>query len=591
MFELKWLWQNLEGNRARYVVAICLSVVGSSLTIVNPYISQRIVDTFIAGDQAGQNLATGRGLLVALCLGMIGFSLLRTGLAYFTTMQYELSSQNMMYNIRIYLYNKIQGQDREYYDRNRTGDLMTKMTGDLDMVRHSMAWIFKTIIESLTIFLAAVIYFLTIDVQLTLWMLILSPPIFIVAFIFAKKVRPMYIDLRERLSQLNTTTQENISGNRVVKAFAREEFEIEKFTEKNVNYAVANKKAALVWLDYFPYLETFAQGFNVVLMLAGGYLVMEGRITFGEFTAFSSLIWAVSNPMRNIGIIINDIQRFFASLSKIIDLYYARPAIVNDHNQIEQRRYEGRIEFDHVRFKYDSATVLDDVSFTIEPGETIAIMGATGSGKTSLINLIPRFYDVAGGRVLVDGRDVRELELDELRGNIGMATQDVLLFSDTIDGNIAYGDPELPEEDAKSFAALAAAHDFIVKMPEGYDTVVGERGVGLSGGQKQRIALARALAVRRPILILDDTTSAVDLETEEHIQRSLRELEYPCTKIIIAQRVSTTAQADRILILEGGRLIEEGTHAELLAKRGYYYDVFMLQNEGIGRQVTESGQE
>lgn len=591
MFELKWLWQNLEGNRARYIVALCLSVVGSSLTIVNPYLSQRIVDTFIAGDHAGQNLATERGLLIALCLGMIGFSLLRTGLAYLTTMQYEISSQNMMYNIRIYLYNKIQGQDREYYDRNRTGDLMTKMTGDLDMVRHSMAWIFKTIIESLTIFLAAVIYFLTIDVQLTLWMLILSPPIFAVAFIFAKRVRPMYIDLRERLSQLNTTTQENISGNRVVKAFAREEFEIAKFTEKNVNYSVANKKAALVWLDYFPYLESFAQAFNVILMLAGGYFLMNGRITFGEFAAFSSLIWAVSNPMRNIGIIINDIQRFFASLSKIVDIYYARPAIVNEHNVTESRRYEGRIEFEHVRFKYDSATVLDDLSFTIEPGETIAIMGATGAGKTSLINLIPRFYDVAGGRVLVDGRDVRELELDELRGNIGMATQDVLLFSDTIDGNIAYGDPDLTEEEAQAYAGLAAAHDFIVKMPEGYDTVVGERGVGLSGGQKQRIALARALAVRRPILILDDTTSAVDLETEEHIQRSLRELEYPCTRIIIAQRVSTTAQADRILILEGGRLIEEGTHAELLAKRGYYYDVFMLQNEGIGRQVTERGQE
>lgn len=204
-----------------------------------------------------------------------------------------------------------------------------------------------------------------------------------------------------------------------MKAFAREEFEIAKFTEKNVNYAVANKKAALVWLDYFPYLETFAQGFNVVLMLAGGYYVMEGRITFGEFTAFSSLIWAVSNPMRNIGIIINDIQRFFASLSKIVDIYYARPAIANDHNPVERRRYEGRIEFDHVRFKYDNATVLDDVSFTIEPGETIAIMGATGSGKTSLINLIPRFYDVAAGRVLVDGRDVRELELDELRGTSG----------------------------------------------------------------------------------------------------------------------------------------------------------------------------
>ncbi len=591
MFELKWLWQNLEGNRTRYILALCLSVVGSSLTIVNPYISQRIVDTFIAGDNALQNLTQERQLLIMLCLGMIGFSLLRTGLAYFTTMQYEKSSQNMMYNIRINMYNKIQGQDRGYYDHNRTGDLMTKMTGDLDMVRHSMAWIFKTIIESLTIFIAAVIYFLTIDAELTLWMLILSPPIFIVAYIFAKRVRPMYIDLRERLSQLNTTTQENISGNRVVKAFAREEFEIQKFTEKNVNYSTANKKAALVWLDYFPYLESFAQGFNVILMLAGGLFLMEGRITFGEFMAFSSLIWAISNPMRNIGIIINDIQRFFASLSKIIDVYYARPNIVNAHTPIDKRRYEGRIEFDHVRFKYDSAIVLDDVSFTVEPGETIAIMGSTGSGKTTIINLIPRFYDVAEGRVLVDGVDVRELELDELRGNIGMATQDVLLFSDTIDGNIAYGDPDLSEEDAKGYAELAAAHNFITKMPEGYDTVVGERGVGLSGGQKQRIALARALAVHRPILILDDTTSAVDNETEEHIQKSLRELDYPCTKIIIAQRVSTTSQADRILILDNGKLIEEGTHAELLAKRGYYYEVFKLQNEGIGRQVIANGKE
>jgi ATP-binding cassette subfamily B protein len=399
----------------------------------------------------------------------------------------------------------------------------------------------------------------------------------------------MYIDLRERLSQLNTTTQENIAGNRVVKAFAREEFEIQKFSEKNINYSTANKKAALVWLDYFPYLETLSQAFNVILMLAGGLLVMDGRITFGEFSAFSALIWGLSNPMRNIGIIINDIQRFFASLTKIIDVYYAQPQIVNEHKGSATRRFKGRIEFDKVSFKYDSATVLDNISFTVEPGETIAIMGATGSGKTTLINLIPRFYDVSKGRVLVDGTDVRKLKLDELRTNIGVATQDVLLFSDTIDGNIAYGDPDMPEEKVTKFAKLAAADDFIRKMPEGYDTVVGERGVGLSGGQKQRIALARAMAVQPPILILDDTTSAVDNETEEHIQRSLNELEFSCTKIIIAQRVSTTAHADRILILDNGRVIEEGTHAELLANRGYYYGVFKLQNEGIEREVTAHG--
>ncbi len=589
MFQLKWLWHNLRGDRTRYILALCLSVVGSSLTIINPYIGQRIVDTFISGDDAVRHLTEERSLLIGLCLGMIGFSLLRTGLAYFTTLLYERASQNMLYRVRIYLYNKIQGQDMHYYDHNRTGDLMTKMTGDLDMVRHTMAWIIKTIIESLTVFAAAVVYFFYIDVALTWWLLLLSPPIFIVAFLFARRVRPMYTDLRERLSQLNTITQENIAGNRVVKAFAREEYEVKKFTDKNVNYSKANKAAAMVWLDYFPYLETFAQGFNVILMLAGGLFVMNGRITFGEFSAFSALIWGLSNPMRNIGIIINDIQRFFASLTKIVEIYYAHPQIVNEHNAAVKRRYQGRIQFDNVSFKYDNATVLEDISFTVEPGETIAIMGATGSGKTTLINLIPRFYDATKGRVLVDGADVRKLELDELRGNIGVATQDVLLFSDTIDGNIAYGDPEMPEDEVEKFARLAAAHDFIRKMPEGYNTIVGERGVGLSGGQKQRIALARAMAVQPPILILDDTTSAVDLETEEHIQKSLRELDYSCTKIIIAQRVSTTAQADRILILDNGRVIEEGTHQELLARRGYYYEVFMLQNEGIGRQATALG--
>ncbi|REE90651.1 ATP-binding cassette subfamily B protein [Paenibacillus taihuensis] len=586
MFQFKWLWHNLKGDRAGYIFALCMSVIGCSLTIINPYIGQRIVDHFIAGNDAAQHLATEKGLLIGLVLGMVGFSLLRTGLAYFTTLLYERSSQNMLFRIRVYLYNKIQGQDMRYYDRNRTGDLMTKMTGDIEMVRHSLAWIMKTIIESLTVFIAAVVYFFFIDAELTLWLLLLSPPIGIVAFIFARRVRPMYVDLREKLSQLNTITQENIAGNRVVKAFAREDYEIQKFTEKNVNYSKANKAAALVWLDYFPYLETFSQAFLVILMLVGGLFVMNGRITFGELSAFSALIWGLSNPMRTIGIVINDIQRFFASLSKIIEVYYANPDIVNEHNAAGKKRYHGYIKFENVSFKYDSATVLDNINFSVDPGETIAIMGATGSGKTTLINLIPRFYDATKGRVLVDGIDVRKLELDELRSNIGVATQDVLLFSDTVDGNIAFGDPDMPEEDVTSFAKLAAAHDFIAKMPEGYNTIVGERGVGLSGGQKQRIALARALAVKPPILILDDTTSAVDLETEEHIQQSLRELDFTCTKIIIAQRVSTTAKADRILIIEDGRIIEEGTHAELLEKRGYYYDVFMLQNEGIGREAS-----
>lgn len=590
MFELKWLWSNLEGNRARYIAGLFLSVVGSTMMIINPYIGQQIVDIFITHENAVQHLVERRDLLIWLCMGMIGFTLLRTGLAYVTTMLYERASQNMIYNVRIHLYNKIQGQDMEYYDNHRTGDLMTRMTGDLDMVRHSLSWIIKTIVESATIFIASVGYFFYIDWVLTLWLLILAPPSFIVAFFFARKVRPMYVNLRERLSQLNSTTQENIAANRVVKAFAREDYEIEKFREKNVNYSTANKRAALVWLDFFPYLETFSQAFNVILMVVGGIFVMNGRLTFGEYAAFNALLWAIAYPMRTIGIVINDIQRFYASLAKIVEIYFAKPKIRNDHRTKTFRRYEGRIEFDRVTFQYGNKPVLKDVSFIIEPGETVAIMGPTGSGKTTITNLIPRFYDVSEGRVLVDGVDVRERELNELRHNIGIATQDVLLFSDTIDGNIAYGDPDLPEEDAVRYAELAAAHEFIVKMPEGYDTIIGERGVGLSGGQKQRIALARAMAVERPILILDDTTSAVDMETEEHIQNSLLNLDNRCTKIIIAQRVSTTARADRILVVDGGRIIEEGTHAELLAKRGYYYEVFKLQNEGIERQVNPHGE-
>ncbi|WP_254638912.1 ABC transporter transmembrane domain-containing protein, partial [Cohnella sp. GbtcB17] len=385
MFEVKWLWKNLEGNRARYIFALCLSVIGSSLTIANPYLSQRIVDTFIAGDDAVQNLTGKRGLLIALCLGMIGFSLLRTGLAYVTMMQYERASQNMLYNVRIFLYNQIQRQDREYFDRNRTGDQMTRMTGDLEMVRHSLAWIVKTIVESLTIFIAAVSYFFYIDATLTWWLLLLAPPIFVTAYLFAKRVRPMYVGLRERLSQLNSSTQENIAANRVVKAFAREEYEIEKFRERNANYQQANKAAAMVWLDYFPYLESFAQAFNVVLMIAGGILVMNDRITFGEFAAFSALIWAISNPMRSIGMIINDIQRFFASLTKVVEIYYAVPKIAGGRKTGAGDRFKGSIRFDHVTFKYDSATVLSDVSFTVHPGETVAIMGPTGAGKTAIV--------------------------------------------------------------------------------------------------------------------------------------------------------------------------------------------------------------
>lgn len=335
-----------------------------------------------------------------------------------------------------------------------------------------------------------------------------------------------------------------------------------------------------MWLRYYPYVESFANLMPVVLLLVGGIFIINSQITMGEYVAFSGLVWAIANPMRQLGNIMNEFQRFSAAADKVMEIYYSEPEIVDKPDAIDrEERFAGRVEFKNVSFQYADGNlpVLHNVSFVAEPGETVAIMGETGCGKTSLIQLVPRFYEPTEGEVLVDGIDVRDMKLRQLRKNIGLATQDVLLYSDTIDGNIAYGDTHIKQEEVVKFARYSAASDFIAKMPEGYDTIVGERGVGLSGGQKQRISLARALAVRPAILILDDTTSAVDMETEKQIQHSLKELDFPCTKLIIAQRISTTKSADKILVLQDGHITESGTHEELVAKKGYYYSLVKLQ--------------
>ncbi|MCL1824283.1 MAG: ABC transporter ATP-binding protein/permease, partial [Oscillospiraceae bacterium] len=417
-----------------------------------------------------------------------------------------------------------------------------------------------------------------LDPLMAVCLLSMTPVIFFISFLFRKKVRPMFISLRERLSELNTGAEENISGNRVIKAFARENYEIERFEEKNIEYKDANEKAALMWMKFFPWLESSANGLMVIQLLAGGLFVIGGRLTLGEFSVFMALIWTISNPMKLLGNIINDLQRFTASANKIIEVYYSKPKIVDRADAVSlKERIKGEVEFNNVSFKYGHDNVLSDISFKVNAGETIVLMGETGSGKTTLVNLITRIHDVTGGEIKVDGINIRLLKLNELRSNIGVATQDVLLYSDTAEGNIAFGDIEMPVDDVFKCAEEADAHGFITSMSDGYDTIIGERGVGLSGGQKQRIALARALAVKPAILILDDTTSAVDLETEKHIQQSLAELDFPCTKIIIAQRVSSAKYANQIIILKDGRIAETGTHAELLENNGYYREIYDLQ--------------
>lgn len=578
MFLLRWLWSNLSGYRGRYITAMVLTVVCQSMYIITPMMSQRIVDTFIVPENSAEIIKAQPGLLISMVAAMVGFTLLRTCITYTSGMLYETTSQAVIYRVRKKLYDNINMQDATFYHNHRTGDIMTRMSGDMDMVRHTVAWIIKSVLESLVLFIVSIVYFFSMDALTAVCLIALTPVIFIASFIFKRKVRPMYVNLRERLSQMNTLAEENISGNRVVKAFAREEYEIKRFDEKSREYSSSNKAAALKWMNFFPTIEITAQALSVVQLVIGGIFAVSGRITVGEFTAFAGLIWTLANPMRNIGTIINDFQRFSASANKIIELYYGRTKIADREDAVELTgRMRGDIEFKNVSFSYGKTQVLHDINLKINAGETVAVMGATGAGKTTLTELIARIYDVEDGQVLVDGNDVRMMKLKQLRGGIGVATQDVLLYSDTVEGNIAFGNVNMSDEEVVKCAETADADGFIRKLSEGYQTIVGERGVGLSGGQKQRIALARAVAVKPSILILDDTTSAVDLETETHIQESLRNLDFECTKIIIAQRISSAKDADKIVILKDGTISDIGTHEELIQREGYYREVYELQ--------------
>lgn len=574
----KWAIDWMKKDKWRLFLSIVLDIIGVGLMTWEPYIMKDVVDEVIV-PQRFERLFPMLGL--ALGVGVL-FVVTR----YFVNILAEQAAQTAVYNLKSELFEKLMMQTTGFYRQNKAGDLINKCSGDVEMINHFLCWVFPKAVEAALMLVVALAVFLSINWQYTLILFAITPLTAIVARKLSKSVGPAFRAARQQLSQLNTVVQENISGNRVVKAFVREEFEMEKFQKENQEYKQKNIDANMVWLRFGPIMDSLSALLTVVNLTVGGVLVCLGSISLGELTLFLGLAWALNEPMMMVGMLVNDTQRFLASIEKVRELYYSDVEIKNPEVDKTPEKIEGNIKLDNVTLKYGKTKVLDGVNMDIKAGQTIGIMGPTGSGKTTVINLISRFVDVTSGSVTIDGVDVRDFNLQKLRGCIGMTMQDVFLFSDTVESNIVYGVPEAPMETVLQSAKAADADSFVKYMQDGYDTIVGERGTGLSGGQKQRISLARALAKESPILILDDTTSAVDMETEQYIQEQLRNLPTKATTIIIAQRVSSVMHADKIYILDDGKVAEEGSHNELMANKGYYYNTCMLQHglleEGVG---------
>lgn len=569
MQSLRWAWSYLRNDKFSLSIGLLLALVVSALNMVNPYLAGKIVDDVMYGEN--------KGLLWPLLGIMVGITLVRTSVRYGYQIMFEKISQGVIFKMRENLYNRLLQLDFPFYDRTKTGDLMARMTGDMEAIRHFTAWTIYMIFENATIFIFAIVFMFTIHPPLALAILTIAPVIAFFAFRLSQDVKPTFTEIRNQFAKLNSVVQENISGNRVVKAFAKETYEIEKFSIENEAFKDRNLQSAKVWERYLPVLDSLAGVLTVVMILIGGMMVISGSLTIGELVIFNSLIWALNNPLRMAGWLMNDIQRFIASAEKVEELLLTKPKIMNTTEQRKIPEKQVSVEFDRVHFSYGESPVLEDISFEATPGQTVAIIGPTGSGKSTLMNLLSRFYDTNSGAVKVGSRNVKEWDIHQLRSLMGMVMQDIFLFSDTIEGNIAYGNPNATLEDVQEAAKKAKAHDFITNLPEGYDTIVGERGVGLSGGQKQRIALARALLKDPSILILDDTTSSVDMQTEEKIQNTLHSMHQSKTCFIIAHRISSVKEADLILVMNDGKIIERGNHEELLLEKGYYYHVFQNQ--------------
>ena len=568
-----WIWSYVRRYRFLMLIGLSLSVIVAALNMINPLITGNIVDKVIQG---GQHSILLKLILIMICT-TVGKSILR----YTYQVIFEHCSQNVILKMRQDLYAHIQTLDFSWYDSSHTGNVMTLLTSDLDKVRHFVAWVLYQILENSLIYIFSIITLSSINWKLTLAFMVIAPPVLLLINKFKIKIKPAHMAVRDQFAVLNTRVGENIEGNRVVKAFVREKYEISKFDVENEKYQDVSVKNADVRVKYTPWIEALCGILPVILILFGGYLVINNQMTIGQLVTFNGLMWAFTQPINMFGILVDNTQNFAASKDRLYELWCAESKIKNTTEKTPVKREEsitGNVQFKNVSFSYNEVPVLKNVNFEIESGKTVGILGPTGSGKSTLANLLCRYYDVSSGEILIDGINVKDYDLQYLRRNVGITMQEAFLFSDTIEGNIAFADIEADFSEVEKASELARVKEFIGDVTDGYDTIVGERGVGLSGGQKQRIALARLFLANPKIMILDDTTSAVDNDTEKKIRESIKLQSKGHTTFIISHRVSSFEDADIIIVLENGSVTQYGTHNELIAQDGYYKQVWEEQN-------------
>jgi ATP-binding cassette, subfamily B, multidrug efflux pump len=545
----------------------------TSITVIYPMILQFTIDDVVGGGQYD--------LIPKLAIGFVILWAIKGVATYIHQYCGDLFGIRSVYALRNALYKKLQYLPFRYYDNAKTGDLMSRLTADVEGFRFFLSFGFAQLFH----FILLVSFSLTVmfyySVPLALVTLAAMPFLAFAVFRFDKRVHPAFKGIRKSFAKLNTKVQENISGMNTVKALSREDFEINSFVDKNGDYKNQFIATSNIWAKYFPLMELIGNLCVVAILSLGGYLVMNNELKPGELVAFFSLVWYILGPLMNLGFIINMFSQSKASGERLIEILDAEEDIKDFKDATVAETIKGEVEFKDVSLKYideEENKDLTDISFKAKQGSVIGLIGATGSGKTSITQLMSRFYEPTSGTILIDGKPLTEYTIESLRKHIGFVLQESFLFSSSIKDNISYGNPDASMEDIVAAAKRAQAHDFITELPDGYDTVLGERGMGLSGGQKQRIAIARSILINPSILVLDDATSAVDMETETRIQKELSEVMKNRTTFVIAHRISSVKDADEILVLDNGEIVERGTHEQLIQNEsGYYRRIYDIQ--------------